>query len=239
MLPNACATRSGLWNSFQPASWPPTTRMIPTYRFEYGTSAEYGSQTADAPLAASLSPTSVSTPVGGLQPDTLYHYRLMATNDSDTTVGADATFTTAPASSQATLSRLSRLAISPRAFPAASRGPSARAAARRRRTGARVTFRLNVVASVRFTVERRKVGRRVRGRCVPPSRRNRRGRRCVRYVRVRGSFTRAGDAGANAFRFTGRMAGRTLRLGRYRLAARPTAAGRAGNATRATFRIVP
>ena len=210
-----------------------------TYRFEYGSSTGYGSRTADAPLAASLEPTSVAIPVGGLQPDTQYHFRLMATNDSDTTIGVDATFTTASASVQATLSRLSRLAISPLAFPAASSGPSARGAGRRRRTGAQVTFRLNLAASVRFTVERRTVGRRVRSRCVARSRRNQRARRCVRYVRVRGSFTRAGDAGANAFRFTGRMARRKLRPGRYRLAARPTAAGRVGNTRRAPFRIVP
>lgn len=204
------------------------------YRFEYGTSTAYGSQTPDAPLGAGLAELPASAPVDGLQPETLYHYRLVATNDSATTLGEDATFTT---TSPPALAAVSRLRINPSAFPAAARGPSARST-RRRAAGARVTFRLNVAASVRFTVQRRAAGRRVRGRCVAPSRRNRGARRCVRYARVRGSFGRSGRAGANAFRFTGRMAGRKLRLGRYRLVATPRIAGGSGRVSRAAFRVV-
>jgi len=52
-------------------------------------------------------------------------------------------------------------------------------------------------------------------------------------VLVRGSFTRAGRAGTNRFHFTGRMGGRKLALGGYRLVATPTG----GQAKRAAFRI--
>src|SRR5262249_55229015 len=39
----------------------------------------------------------VSAALTGLQPGTTYHYRLVATNDTDTATGADHTFTTAAA----------------------------------------------------------------------------------------------------------------------------------------------
>ena len=55
---------------------------------------------------------------------------------------------------------------------------------------------------------------------------------------MRGSFTRAGKAGANAFRFTGRMRKRRLAPGRYVLRAKPTAAGVTGKSVKVAFRIV-
>ncbi|HEX8206272.1 MAG TPA: PKD domain-containing protein, partial [Solirubrobacteraceae bacterium] len=136
----------------------------------------------------------------------------------------------------AVIASVSDLGVSPRTFAAAARGASV--AQRRRRTGTRVTYDLNVAADVRFTVRRRARGRRVGGRCVKPTRRNRSKRRCARFVRVRGSFARASTAGANRFRFTGRLRGRKLRPGRYRLVATPRAGTVAGPARRAAFRIV-
>jgi hypothetical protein len=210
--------------------------QLTVYRFEYGTTTAYGSQTTPASAGAGVAPVAASQAIAGLAPDTLYHYRLTATNNSDTTLGADRTFTTAPAGGGATpLAVLSGLRISPTAFRAARSGPSARAAARRR--GAIVSFRLDRAASVRFRVERALKGRRVGRRCVKPERSNRRRRGCTRYRRLRGSFTRAGAAGRNRFRFTGRFGGRTLRPGRYRLVATPRAGTRSGKPKRAHFRI--
>jgi hypothetical protein len=40
------------------------------------------------------------------------------------------------------------------------------------------------------------------GRCVKPTEANRHARKCQRRVTLSGSFTRAGSAGANGFRFT-------------------------------------
>jgi hypothetical protein len=130
---------------------------------------------------------------------------------------------------------LSRLRISPRAFAAAARGPSA---AQRRRAGAAVSYLLDAAATVRFTVRRRARGRRVGGRCVKPARRNRARRRCVRFVSVRGSFDRASVAAANRFRFSGRLRGRKLRPGRYRLVATPRLGTVRGTPRRRGFRIV-
>jgi hypothetical protein len=97
---------------------------------------------------------------------------------------------------------------------------------RHARRGAVVSYTLSEAARVRFRVRR----------CVP---RNRGLRRCARYKRFRPGFTHVGRAGRNRFRFTGRVGGRRLRAGRWRLVARPTdAAGNRGHAVHTSFRIV-
>lgn len=147
----------------------------------------------------------------------------------------------APSSHQALLPpSLQRLIVVPRAFAAARRGGSTRAT-RRRGSGAKVSYRLDVAATVRFTVQRIRGGRR-RGsgraaRCVIASSRNRRAPRCTRYVPLRGSFSRKARAGANSFYFTGRVGGRKLTPGLYRLMATPTATGLAGGSRSRMFRI--
>jgi hypothetical protein len=127
------------------------------------------------------------------------------------------------------------LKISPRAFAAARGGPSALAATA---AGARVSFNLDRAASVRFTVVRRLPGRKVGRRCAKTTRANRKAPRCTRLVPVAGGFNRQGAAGANAFRFSGRLSGRPLKPGRYRLLATPTADGVKGIAAAAAFQIV-
>jgi hypothetical protein len=132
---------------------------------------------------------------------------------------------------------VSRETLSPRAFPAAPSGPSALAA--KRRYGTKVGYTLNEAASVRFTVVQPQTGRKAKGgRCVKPTRANRKARRCTRLVALRGSFTRAGSAGANSFRFTGRLAGHKLKPGKYRLVATPSAGAKTGRAASASFQII-
>ena len=67
-----------------------------SYRFEYGTSATYGSQTAMRRAGRGSSPETVAANLFGLTPGTVYHFRLDATNVSGTTDGSDAMFTTLP-----------------------------------------------------------------------------------------------------------------------------------------------
>ena len=50
-------------------------------------------------------------------------------------------------------------------------------------------------------------------------------------MKVRGSFTRSGPGAANAFRFSGRIRGKRLHAGRYRLVATPAGGGRAARAS--------
>ena len=86
----------------------------------------------------------------------------------------------------------------------------------------RISFRLSEAASVRLTFARQRPGRRVRGRCRPPGPRNR-GRRCRRFVLVRGRLVFHADSGDNRIRFSGRLSRRrTLRPGTYRVRLRPT-----------------
>jgi hypothetical protein len=104
--------------------------------------------------------------------------------------------------------------------------------------GTTVRYTLDRAARVRFTVERRAAGRRVRGRCVAPTRANRLSPRCVRHVGVSGSFAHAGAAGPNRLGFRGRIGGRALTPGDYRLVGTPPRVGTtAGTPRRIAFRI--
>jgi hypothetical protein len=134
------------------------------------------------------------------------------------------------------IAAVSKLALSPSTFRAGPRGASAVAAAKR--YGGKVTFGLNVAASVRFTVQRRNDGRKVKhGKktsCDRSTKRNRANKTCTRHVTLKGSFTRAGLAGTNRFRFTGRLNGKRLAPGRYLLVATATK----GRSATANFRVI-
>jgi hypothetical protein len=65
-----------------------------TYYFQYGPTKAYGAQTALADAGAGAAAVPVSVPVSGLQPLTVYHYRLVAVNGVGATTGADRAFTT-------------------------------------------------------------------------------------------------------------------------------------------------
>jgi virginiamycin B lyase len=117
-------------------------------------------------------------------------------------------------------------------------GPlSMRPAAFRAGRGSTISATLSEAASILVRVERAQSGRRKAGRCVAP-RRARRGSRCKRYVAV-GTFTRTAVAGRNAIVFRGRVGGRRLKPGAYRLTLVATdAAGNASTPRRLLFRIV-
>jgi hypothetical protein len=65
-----------------------------SYRFEYGTTADYGSSTAARTAPFSYFPVHVGSMALGLQPDTTYHVRMVATNAVGTTYGPDRIFKT-------------------------------------------------------------------------------------------------------------------------------------------------
>lgn len=66
------------------------------YAFEYGTTTAYGALSPAASLAKGKADVVVSYALSGLVPSTTYHFRLVASNDSGTTRGADVAFTTTP-----------------------------------------------------------------------------------------------------------------------------------------------
>lgn len=65
-----------------------------SYFFQYGPTKAYGSQTAVADAGHGKSTVRVSFPVGGLQPLTRYHFRLIGVNASGANSGGDGFFTT-------------------------------------------------------------------------------------------------------------------------------------------------
>ncbi len=66
-----------------------------TYRWQYGLTTAYGSDTSPLALASPRTAQQVSASLTGLAPDTEYHYRLVTTNLFGTTVGEDRTRRTA------------------------------------------------------------------------------------------------------------------------------------------------
>ena len=129
---------------------------------------------------------------------------------------------------------LSALLFSPARFRAASSGGSVGT-----RAGTTISYAVSEAATIRFRVERVLPGRQVGGRCVKPTQSNRSARRCSRYKLMPGSFEQRASAGANTFKFTGRLRGSKLRPGKYRLRGAATdAAGNASSLRRTAFRIV-
>lgn len=134
-------------------------------------------------------------------------------------IGADETSNPPPRDTTRPVASL--LSISPGRFRAAAAG-----AAAKRRAGARISYALDEAARVTFTFKR--IVQRVVRR-----------RRRTSYVPLRGSITDAGEPGGNSLHFSGRLRGRRLKRGLYRLVALPVdAAGNTGNAVFIRFRII-
>jgi Tol biopolymer transport system component len=133
------------------------------------------------------------------------------------------------ATGDTTAPRITGLALAPRSF---------RVSRAHGRAATAISLRLSERATIEGTVERLHRGRRANGRCTLPSRARRGAARCTRFVRVGTAFTRRARAGLNRFAFDGRLRGRTLAPGRYRL--RVTARDTAGNTSppsHITFRV--
>lgn len=74
----------------------PNDALLRTCAFEYGTSSQYGQSAPCASFpGASGGLQAVIAPISGLQPNTTYHYRLLASSATGASAGPDATFTTA------------------------------------------------------------------------------------------------------------------------------------------------
>ena len=123
---------------------------------------------------------------------------------------APPTTTTVPATDAPEITAIARprlrgLALSPARLPAGGES--------------NVVYNLSAPATVTFHVERVSSGRRARGRCTTASAANRSAAACSRFRPLAGTVTDAGDDGANTFAFRGRLHGRALAPGRYRLRA--------------------
>jgi hypothetical protein len=65
-----------------------------SYYFQYGPTKAYGSQTSIADAGSGTSANTVRLAIAGLQPITVYHYRLVAVNASGVSTGSDNAFKT-------------------------------------------------------------------------------------------------------------------------------------------------
>ncbi len=102
-----------------------------------------------------------------------------------------------------------------------------------------ISYRLeNTKAAVRLTISARRSGRRVGSSCRTLTPANRRRPPCVRYQRIAGSYTDAGTRGTNYVRFSGRVGGRRLKVGAYRLSATPRTATGPGTTRHRLFRVI-
>lgn len=134
------------------------------------------------------------------------------------------------------------LRVTPRRFRVAKgRTPlvSQNRRGKRAPAGTRIRFRLNDVATVRMRIERRLAGRRSGGRCVAPKPSLRSRKRCERFV-SRGTLVRRNlAAGTQRISFSGRIGGKALKPGRYRLTAVAIADnGDRSKRRRASFTVV-
>lgn len=130
------------------------------------------------------------------------------------------------------------LTISPSAFSAAPTGAtiSTRGASAKKKFGTKVSYRDSQGATTTFSVLREVSGRRHGKACRKPGKGNRHGKRCTILVAI-GSFTHADRAGANSLHFSGRLKGRKLAKGAYKLRAVPRNAAGSGVAASRGFTI--
>lgn len=208
----------------------PEARAITDCHFEYGRTTAYGSTAAcDQSPGAGFNPVAVSSEVSGLEPDTTYHFRLVATNAPGTNDGKDQVFMTLadPTDDQKTTTptppALSQLVITPRRFRAVS--------------GATIRYIDSEIATTVLTVTHVQAGVRVRGRCVAAKHTPAHARRCSRII-VIGTLTQTDAAGLNTLHLPGRLSGRTLKPGTYTLTAAASEAGVAGNRLSVRFRVL-
>jgi hypothetical protein len=134
-----------------------------------------------------------------------------------------------------TPAQIQSLAISPKAFRAAKAGGAiaSKKKARGAPVGAKVNYSLSGNANAEFTVERKTAGRRVKGKCLKSTKANAAKKRCALLKPLSPIFAQGGQAGANSFKYSGRIGNKPLKTGSYLLV------GSAGGAVKqASFRIV-
>jgi hypothetical protein len=166
-----------------------------------------------------------------------FTFTVTATDAQDCTGSANVTLTVVPAGGGGGSSApaISSARLSSRTFRAAAHGASL-SAKRRPPVGTRLSYRDSEAATTTFTVSRAVKGHRRGRKCVAGTPR-RHQKSCTRYVKV-GAFSHADRAGAVSVRFSGRVRGRKLRPGRYRLTLTPRLGTSVGKSVRLAFRIV-
>ena len=116
-------------------------------------------------------------------------------------------------------SAITALTLAPSSFSAAPKGATLSKAGKKK-YGTKISYRDSQAATTTFTVLLPVPGRMQGHSCKKPGKANKHGRHCTLYKAL-GSFTHSDTAGANSLHFSGRLHGRKLAKGSYRLQAVP------------------
>ena len=194
-----------------------------TAYFQYGTTAAYGASTATQSVGTSSSPSPLAAAIGGLAPGTTYHFRLVAENSGGVTYGADQTFTTeargvvSTTESTTTTTTQTQTTSTSKASETSLSPAVQHIGSAKTSTGTTFSFSLNEQATVTFTFTQRVSGRKVGGKCVAQTDKNRRKPACRRTVTA-GRLTFTGHSGTNKVAFQGRISpAKKLKPGSYTL----------------------
>jgi hypothetical protein len=196
-----------------------------SFHVEYGPLGGATTTTAEQPLGVTGADTPVSLALTGLHPATAYQARVVVTNPTGSTAGAFVTFTTAPSSLAAPAAPAAPVLSSVRESATKWRagGKLAQISSRHGRgkhrppVGTTFSFSLNEQASVTFAFTQRVSGRKVIGKCLAQTNRNRHKRVCKRTV-TRGTLSFSGHSGVNKVSFQGLISrSKKLPLGSYTL----------------------
>ena len=127
--------------------------------------------------------------------------------------------------------QIQSLAVAPKAFRTVNAGEAILSARKKTKApiGTTVTYTLSGKATAEFFVERRVAGRRVKGKCTKVTKANRKRKKCVIYRLIKTGFAHSGQAGPTQFKFSGRVGGKPLKPGGYRLVGITSAATQVAN----------
>jgi hypothetical protein len=109
---------------------------------------------------------------------------------------------------------------------------------KRHKKGTTFRYTLSEAATVKIVISQRASGRRKGKRCVAPTKKRRKAKKCTRFI-VKGTLTRTSHQGVNSVAFTGKIGSKGLRPGRYQ--AKLTATDGAANTSKPktiSFKIV-
>ena len=217
-----------------------------SFHVEYGPLGGATTTTAEQPLGVTGADTPVSLALTGLHPATAYQARVVVTNPTSSAAGAFVTFTTPPSSPATAPSSVAPVVSSVRESATKWRvgGRLARISSRQGRgkhrppVGTTFSFSLNEQASVSFAFTQQVSGRKVSGKCLAQTNRNRHKRVCKRTV-TRGTLSFNGHSGVNKVSFQGLISrSKKLLLGSYTLVITASSTGQRSTPKQLKFTIV-
>jgi len=140
----------------------------------------------------------------------------------------------APVADQ-TAPALTAVGITNKTFAVAAKNATATARAKK---GTTFVFSLSEQATTTLTLERGQPGRRKGRSCDKPTRKNRKAKKCTRFVKV-GALTHAGTPGGNTVPFSGRIGSKALKPATYRASiVAVDSAGNRSSAKTVGFKVV-